>query len=249
MSVRAVIFDLGNTLIDCSITSWKDFMVEGLGRTYSCLAEIVPNPPDFELFRAEAETSIAERPFIPQSIPFEKRLQDALSAVGVGLDSDGLEELAEAFFQPVEASLSVAPDVVVVLEEFRSRGCRMAIVSNTPWGSNARIWRGALDRFGLTGYFDAIAFSAEVGWRKPSREIFEWVLERLQMAPENCVFVGDSPKEDIAGALNVGMRTVFKRTPRWANEPPRGVAAIGRLVELLELLDGGRLPSLGTRRR
>jgi len=155
----------------------------------------------------------------------------------VQLDPSGTEELADVFFEPVEASLSIASDVVPTIEELRRRGCKLAIVSNTPWGSSSSVWRRALDRFGLTGYFDVIAFSSEVGWRKPSREIFEWVTSRLEVAPEDCVFVGDSPKEDIDGAVNIGMRAVLKRTPRWANEPlPGDVAEINRVGELLEVL-------------
>jgi putative hydrolase of the HAD superfamily len=197
----------------------------------------VPNPPDFEAFRAEAASSIADRPFIAQSIPFEKRLQDALSATRVELDAGRIEELAGVFFEPVEASLTLPADTIPTLQEIRGRGYRLALVSNTPWGSSSRVWRRALDRFSLTGYFDVIAFSSEVGWRKPSREIFEWVTSRLEVAAEDCVFVGDSPKEDIEGAVNIGMRAVLKRTPRCANQPlPGDVAEINRLGELLEVL-------------
>jgi putative hydrolase of the HAD superfamily len=166
-----------------------------------------------------------------------------VSAVGVHLDPRGIKGLAEVFFEPVEASPTLPADTIPALEVLRRRGSKLAIVSNTPWGSGSKVWRRAFDRFGLTGYFDVIAFSSEVGWRKPSREILEWVTSRLEVAPEDCVFVGDSPKEDIDGAANMGMRAVLKRTPRFAGEEvPADVVSVERLSELPRVLDQNPTP-------
>jgi len=66
-----------------------------------------------------------------------------------------------------------------------------------------------IDRFGLRPYFQTILISGEFGWKKPSPRIFEAALLNLSSKPEETAFVGDSCEDDIAGAKQVGMRTVF----------------------------------------
>jgi len=51
--------------------------------------------------------------------------------------------------------------------------------------------------------------SESVGWRKPHRIIFDEALRMLKVNPEEAVFIGDSPTEDIDGAKGVGIHTVF----------------------------------------
>ena len=46
----------------------------------------------------------------------------------------------------------------------------------------------------------SVVVSAEEGWRKPHRSLFEKALRELASVPEEAVFVGDSPTHDIAGA-------------------------------------------------
>ncbi len=54
-----------------------------------------------------------------------------------------------------------------------------------------------------------VEVSEENGWRKPSAQIFQGALIRLQVGADEAVYVGDSPLEDIKGAKQAGLRTVF----------------------------------------
>jgi putative hydrolase of the HAD superfamily len=51
--------------------------------------------------------------------------------------------------------------------------------------------------------------SEENGWRKPSSHIFQDALDKLQIQANEAVYVGDSPIEDIKGAKQAGLKTVF----------------------------------------
>ena len=51
--------------------------------------------------------------------------------------------------------------------------------------------------------------SEEVGWRKPSIHIFQHALNKLQVQSSETVFIGDSPIEDIKGAKQAGLKTIF----------------------------------------
>jgi FMN phosphatase YigB (HAD superfamily) len=51
--------------------------------------------------------------------------------------------------------------------------------------------------------------SEEVGWRKPSARIFQDALNRLRVEATEAIYIGDSPNEDIKGAKQAGLKTVF----------------------------------------
>ena len=91
----------------------------------------------------------------------------------------------------------------------RAQGIKTAIVSNTPWGSPAALWREELARLGLADAVDVLVFCPDCGWRKPARQIFDYALGKLKAMPEQCVFVGDDPRWDIAGPEAVGMAAVL----------------------------------------
>ncbi len=95
-------------------------------------------------------------------------------------------------------------DVLPALEALRSAGTPLAVVSN--W--DERLPR-VLDALGLAGRFQAVVVSAEIGVEKPHQGIFEAALQRLGVAPEQAVHIGDSAREDVEGARAAGLRALL----------------------------------------
>ena len=91
-------------------------------------------------------------------------------------------------------------DVLPALDTLASKGIPLAVISN--W--DARL-RPLLQQFRLDRYFEIIIVSCEVGFAKPSPVIFEHAAKKLGIAPEHIVHVGDSAKEDVAGATAAGV--------------------------------------------
>jgi putative hydrolase of the HAD superfamily len=83
---------------------------------------------------------------------------------------------------------------------------RVGLLSNFTYGP---VIHKSLQKIGINQVFNAIIVSEEVGWRKPSPVIFQDILQRLNVASCDAVYVGDSPLEDIKGAKDMGIRTVF----------------------------------------
>ena len=123
------------------------------------------------------------------------------------------EELADEscrrFMRPIFAIAHVYDDVLPTLAALKAGGVRTAIVSNTPWGSPAALWREELARLGMADVVDVLVFCPDCGWRKPARQIFDHALQRLGAAPGQCVFVGDDPRWDVAGPQAAGMEAVL----------------------------------------
>lgn len=63
----------------------------------------------------------------------------------------------------------------------------------------------------LAQYIDIPIFSCEEQLKKPARRIYEIACKRLNVEPEECVYVGDGSSEELTGAASVGMRPILKR--------------------------------------
>ena len=113
------------------------------------------------------------------------------------------------FLKPIFAIAHCYEDVLPALRKLDQMGIRKAIISNTPWGSPANLWREEIARFGLDKAVDAAFFCRDAGWRKPARQIFHYVLEKLQVKPQDCIFVGDNPRWDLLGPRAVGIEAVL----------------------------------------
>jgi len=82
------------------------------------------------------------------------------------------------------------------------RRYRLGVVSNFDYTPTVEY---ILAREAILDRFEAVVVSDAVGWRKPSAAIFEVAFRRLGVGPAECLFVGDRPELDVAGAKGVGM--------------------------------------------
>ncbi|MFP3941036.1 MAG: HAD-IA family hydrolase [Thermoanaerobaculia bacterium] len=125
------------------------------------------------------------------------------------------------------------PDAPPALEALVERGVARAVVSN--W--DERLPR-LLEAVGLAGRLDAIVHSSAVGYEKPDPRVFRAALERLEVEAGEALHVGDRLKEDVEGAVALGMRGVLLDRAGEVREPPEpAVAVIQSLEELPAVLD------------
>jgi HAD superfamily hydrolase (TIGR01662 family) len=129
-------------------------------------------------------------------------------------------------------------DVPAALRELTKAGIRIGLISNSH-----RCLDSFQSHFELREHVAAAVSSADHGFMKPHPSIFQAALDQLGVAPAASVMVGDSVKQDIDGALSVGMRAVLLRRGEGAalravEMEKRGVAVIGSLTELVNLVIG-----------
>lgn len=121
------------------------------------------------------------------------------------------------------AAWRIFDDVLPALDALASKDIPLAVISN--W--DARL-RPLLEQFRLDRYFEIIVVSCEVGFAKPSPVIFEHAAKKLGIPPENIVHVGDSAKEDVAGAKAAGLEALLIDRDNSAMQS-------GRISSLLQL--------------
>ncbi len=109
------------------------------------------------------------------------------------------------FFQDYVDSLELRPYAEKLIKKIKEH-CKLGLISNFTY---APVVYSSLRKLGINQFFDAVVVSDECGWRKPHTQIFQDALGKLQVKAEEAVFIGDSPLEDIKGAKEIGMKTVF----------------------------------------
>lgn len=232
-SVRAVLFDLGNTLVAyyrasdfapilresidgiCDFLAERNWVVADRDSTFQHALELNSEDPGYRVR------------------PLAGRLIEIFAEHEL-VDGD-LSAMCDIFLRPIFRLATLDAQALPTLAAIRRKGIRTAIVSNTPWGSPAERWAEELQRHGLTKAVDASVFCIDVGWRKPAPQIFQHALSLLDVDARDSVFVGDDPRQDVAGAERSGLRAILLDPRRSSADVPG--ASIRSLEELLPLLD------------
>jgi HAD superfamily hydrolase (TIGR01549 family) len=253
--VRAVVFDLGNTLwfeghrpdMGAVEREQAQSVRRALsGRRSLTLEQIEAINREIwdaylAMWRVADEGSYAE-PSLPALI------RDAALARGIELLPEEAESWHRArWIGARRFGWQLYPDALDVLSELRRLGVRVAINSNRPCTSD--IMLTDLDEYGIARYVDAAVCSGDTGFLKPHPSTFVRVLRDLGVAPHEAAMVGDSCRHDLGGAKAVGMRTIWKLNGRYdASLCKHADYAIHELGELLRLpiIDRGPRPVLRT---
>jgi putative hydrolase of the HAD superfamily len=103
------------------------------------------------------------------------------------------------------ALLRLFPDTIPLLIYLKKKGYRLGVISN---GLTIKQWE-KLIRLGLYHFFDEVVTSEEAEVEKPNTEIFNLALSRMDCEPHMSVMVGNKFREDIMGAINVGMSAIL----------------------------------------
>lgn len=93
-------------------------------------------------------------------------------------------------------------DAIPVLQQLQKRGYRQYLLSN-----NFPEMGKLAGQLGLAPYFSGMIVSAQVGYDKPQREIFELALKQAGN-PETAYMIGDNPHDDLWGCKQAGMIAV-----------------------------------------
>jgi putative hydrolase of the HAD superfamily len=119
------------------------------------------------------------------------RLPDIIAAapawLGLALDEATLAQAARVYATGVEQGILPLEGAHELLSELKRRGLRLGLLSNTTWPGEFH--RQELQAFGLIGFFDALAFSCELGAWKPNAPAFHHVTGELSVQPSEAVFV------------------------------------------------------------
>ena len=127
-----------------------------------------------------------------------------------------LEELTEFWFSQFGAAAVAMTGAVEVLQKLKQQDYKLAVISNGGHATRLNIIKG----LGIFDYFDAIFSSESVGVAKPKAEIFLKVCSELQVEPEQSLYIGDHPINDYQGATQAGLNALLIEGFHALNEHP-----------------------------
>lgn len=147
---------------------------------------------------------------------------------GREIDLAAFEGELTPLVRPLVDELPLLPGVVELIAEAQARGWRLAVAT----GHSPSQLEPRLTRLEVWGHFDAVVTSSEVGRGKPAPDIFLEASRRLDVAPEACIVLEDSPS-GCEAALAAGMRVVACPSVVTARcEFPAGVHRVQSLEDL-----------------
>lgn len=228
--IRAVLFDFDDTLHP------RDDAFYGAAERFA--KSYFPTLDD------EAQTALAEKllrisnhGLLPQ-LPLREMITDAL---GENADAATIEDAFRRFLIDYAKCSVLTEDVEPTLTALREEGYIVGVITN----GYSVMQNSKLTLSGLRPMLDILAVGGDEGIGKPHAAIFRRVAARLGVAVEDCVYVGDNPKNDMQGAYSAGMRVIWMDNvqaadhPRYAMPLPPHTPVIHTIAALPTLLQQG----------
>lgn len=193
--IRAIVFDLDNTLTD-----FMKMKADAVGAAIDGMIDAGLNRPRVEL-QARIDAIYQARGLEYQRV-FDDLLVSVLGHVDPKIHASGI-----VAYRKARAAMVLYPKVQLTLLELARRGIRLGVVSDAP---RDQVWQ-RLCSLGLQHVFDAVVTFDDTKARKPDPAPFREVLRQLDVRPDESLMVGDWPERDVVGGRSLGMKTVFAR--------------------------------------
>ena len=214
MSIRAVLFDYGHTLVDFTVPD------DALEPVYADMRDALTREAKAELPEAAELVNLVARRVtrrVEDSYEADRMIEldilelftESLSSLGFVPRPETVRWVAETEHTALTHHLRVPQASLDTLKIIKSSGVRIGIISNAhllPY-----MMRRDWENLGIAEYVDASVISSEVGIRKPHQALFERVLGDLAVRASEAVFVGDRVLDDVGGAKQAGMRAILTR--------------------------------------
>ena len=210
MRYKDLIFDLYGTLVD--IHTEEDALVWEKTALYFGFYGARYSPVELqsafheELCRREASAGQSYECF--PDIPFEQVMAQLFREKGVG-DAESLGVNAAQLFRICSMEyLRLYPGVLEALARLREKGCRLWLLSNAQ-----RIFTAyELRHLGLGEQLDGIFISSDYRCRKPDARFYQALIQEKGLDVDSCLMIGNDRDTDIAGAVALGMDTLYMHT-------------------------------------
>ena len=186
--MRAVVFDMFETLVSlftCEVYKGTEIAAD-LGIPEKDFRSIW-NPS--EETRAKGEETVEE--IISKAMRRFSHYDEELLQTVTRHRTDAL----------INVFVTYRPDITDMLRALKERGIKVALITNCYYEE-----RDVIVQSELFKYFDVALMSCEVGLIKPDRRIFEMCLQKLELDPDECLYVGDGGSCELEAAAAIGMK-------------------------------------------
>lgn len=204
MSIKAVIFDIGGTLMEYRNMPnvWIDYYKTGF--------EFVRQKLGLNISDSDIEKSVEvlknynpRVKYREEDIPPEVIFGDVCAHWKCPFD---LNKVVDVFYHSMGLTPYIYPETVSVLEKLKAKGYIIATLTDVATGMPDELHKSYFPE--LLPYFDMYVSSLSCGYRKPNPKGLWDISERFGISAEEMIFVGDEEK-DIVVAKRFGCKSVL----------------------------------------
>ncbi len=194
MEIKAVLFDLDQTLID-----FIKMKVEACRSAIEAMIKV-----GLKIDKREGLKKLMETYFrlgIESDLAFTKFLEEQTGSADEKILKIGID----AYLRTKPHFLKPYPYVLEILESLKNMNLRLGIVTDAPKEKAMK----RLKAMDIIHFFDFIITFDETGVKKPNELPFLLAIDKLKVKAEEILFVGDSLSRDIEPAEKLGMKTLL----------------------------------------
>jgi len=227
MPIKAVLFDLDNTLID--------FLKM---KKMSCEAAITAMIDAGLPMKKEAAMRVLWDLYDEYGIEYSKIFQQFLLKTLGSIDWKILASGIIAYRNVKTGFLEPYPHVMPTLLKLKERGYKLGVVSDAP---RMKAWL-RLAAMHIADFFDVVVTKDDAnGHLKPHPTPYKTALRKMGFKPKEVIFVGDNPNRDILGAKRLGIQTVLAKYGEWTKAKGKSLRPDYEINDVKELL---KIPGL-----
>lgn len=237
--IKAVLFDLGETLLDFGKVKTTRLFRHGARLSYDFLKSSGQPVGNFEYYCWRNLIALRFRHLISNITKNDINSSALLRRIGINkgikFDTQQWRDFAWLWYEPLSKIATTEPKIKETLIALKKMGLKLGILSNT--FVNRHSLEKHLEQVGILDFFTVRMYSYEFNFRKPDARIFKIAAERIGEAVENIMYVGDRIDKDIKPALKIGMHVVLKAAyTNVGKTPPDGAWKITHISELPALI-------------
>ncbi|KAM3931559.1 N-acylneuraminate-9-phosphatase [Leptodactylus fuscus] len=230
--IKAVFFDLDNTLIDTSGASRK-----AIGEVMKLLVDKSQfSEEEARVICNHFQTKLLHETFDSSNMTIDdlrvSHFETSMQEIRSGDHKDLAKECYD-LWKTIRLQLMTLPESTKnMLSELR-KSANLVLLTN----GNRQVQREKIEACGVGPYFDAVVVGGEHTEEKPAPSIFLHCCDLVQVKPEDCVMVGDNLDTDILGGLNAGLKaTIWLNKNGSSNPKPTPHYIINCMTRLPDVL-------------
>jgi len=236
--IKAILFDLGQTLLHFGSLRSGAIFSQAAANAYSYLMEQGQPVPNFFRYRLVHIMGLRWHLLVSaltgNDFDSMRLLKHYGQKHGFNLTESQWQDLNWRWYQPLVKLAALEPGLTETLRALKAMNLKLGIVSNT--FVNASSLDRHLEQLGLLEFFPVRLYSCHLPWRKPDVRIFALAARQIGVEPDRILFVGDKPGTDIRGALRAGMQPVLIKNSA-GGKHPRNIPVIDTIAQLAALVE------------
>ena len=192
--IKAVVFDMDHTLFD----------------RYETICAVMP------AFCEEFDVALRPDEAADLLIKYDKKLNifgwpmvfNKLKSEGMFNTAPHFAQYAAFLYEHFTKTSVDYPYTIPTLQKLRDMGYKVALITN----GDHEIQAAKIEHLGYAPYFEEIIISGDCDYSKPEPEIFIEMANRLEITPQEMVYVGDHPLNDVKGSRDAGCTPIWVKT-------------------------------------